>query len=67
MQIWWYFIVYISCTSPYFLPYFLINFLLFSQKSNLGSCPNIPAASFSYSLRNMAKYKDMCQVIISLF
>ena len=52
---------------PCFLPYFLINFLLFSQKIYLGSCPNSPPACSSYSLRNMAEYNDKCQVIISLF
>ena len=50
-----------------FLPYFLINFLLSSLKIYLGSYLNSPAACSSYSLRNMAEYKDWCQVIIFLF
>ena len=50
-----------------FLPYSLINFLLFSQKIYLGFCPNSLATCSSYSLRNMAEYKNRCQVIIFLF
>ena len=61
----------IRCSSskerPCFLPYSLINFLLFSQKIYLGFCPNSLAACSSYSLRNMAEYKNRCQVIIFLF
>ena len=56
-----------SKERPCFLPYFLINFLLFSQKIYLGSYPNSLAAWSSYSLRNMLEYKDRCQVIIFLF
>ena len=51
---------------PYFLPSYLINFLLFSQKI-FGSYPQNTVACSSYNFRNMAKYKDRCQVIISLF
>ena len=60
-----------GCSSfkerPCFLPHFLINFLLSSQKIYLDSYPKSPAACFSYNLTNMTEYKDRCQVIISLF
>ena len=52
---------------PYFLPSYLINFLLSSQKIYLGSYPKSPATCSFYNLRNMAEYKDGCQVIIFLF
>ena len=56
-----------STLLPYQLSYSLINFLLFSQKIYLGFCPNSLAVCSSYSLRNMAEYKNRCQVIIFLF
>ena len=46
---------------------YLINFLLSSQKIYMGSYPKSPATCSSYNLRNMAEYKDRCQVIIFLF
>ena len=46
---------------------YLINFILSSLKIYLGSYPKNTAACSSYNLRNMAKYKDRCQFIISLF
>ena len=49
------------------LAFFLTNSLLSSQNIYLGSCPNSIAACSSYTLRNMAEYKDKHQVIISLF
>ena len=48
---------------PCFLPHFLINFLLSSQKIYLDSYPKSLVA-WSYNLRNMVEYKDRCQVII---
>ena len=53
--------------KPYFLPFYLINFLLSSLKIYLGSYPKNRAVCSSYNLRNMVEYKDKCQVIISLF
>ena len=52
---------------PCFLPSYLINFLLSSQDIYSGSYLQILAACSSYNLRNMAEYKDRCQVIIFLF
>ena len=52
---------------PYFLPSYLINFLLSSQKIYLSSYPKSPATCSSYNLKNMAEYKDKCLVIISYF
>ena len=52
---------------PCFLPAYLINFLLFSQKIYLGSYLQNTAACSSYNIRNIAEYKDRCQFIISLF
>ena len=49
------------------LPFYLINFLLSSLKYLLGFLPKPIATCPSYNLRNMAEYKDKCQVIISLF
>ena len=49
------------------LSFFPTNFPLSSQNIYLGSCPNSTAACSSYTLRNMAKYKDICQVIIFSF
>ena len=51
----------------WFLPSYLINFLLSSQKIYLGSYSQNTTTCSSYNLRNMAEYKDRCQVIISLF
>ena len=50
-----------------FQPYYLINFLLSSQKIYLGSYPESLATCSSYNMRNMVKYKDRCQVFIFLF
>ena len=50
-----------------FQPYYLINFLLSSQKIYLGSYPESLATCSSYNMRNMVKYKDRCQVVIFLF
>ena len=49
------------------LPLYLINFLLSSLKYLLGFSPKTTIACPSYNLRNMAEFKDRCQVIISLF
>ena len=45
-------------------PFFSTNFPLSSQNIQLGFCPKSSAACSFYTLRNMAKYKDKCQVII---
>ena len=44
-----------------------LNFLLSSLKYLFGFLPQTTATCPSYNLRNMAEYKDRCQVIISLF
>ena len=49
------------------LSFFPINSLLSSQNIYLGSCPNSIAACPFYTLRNMADYKNKCQVIIFYF
>ena len=46
------------------LPFSLINSLLSSQNIWLGSCPNNTTTCSFYTLRNMAEYKNKCQVII---
>ena len=49
------------------LSFFPINSLLSSQNIYLGSCPNSIVACPFYTLRNMANYKNKCQVIIFYF
>ena len=60
-----------GCSSlkerPGFLSSYLINFLPSSQKIYLGSYPKSSAARSFYNLRNIAEYKDKCQIIIFLF
>ena len=45
-------------------PFSPTNSLLSSQNIQLGSCPNSTATYSFYTLKNMADYKDKCQVII---
>ena len=56
--------------KPYFLPFYLINFLLSSLKIYLGSYPKNTAACSSYNLRNMVEYKEVSShhfLILDLF
>ena len=46
------------------LPFFPTNSPLSSQNIWLGYCPKSPGTCSFYTLRNVAEYKDGCQVII---